>query len=132
MRSAAIRRTVYGALFLLIVLVEVFIGLYVRDSFWRPYGGDLLVVIALCCAVRTVRPRGTKFLALFVFLFAAVVELAQSVDYVSLFGLGHISFFRILMGTSFSFYDLLAYGGGCALFFIGENIALRFLKEESE
>jgi hypothetical protein len=51
-----------------------------------------------------------------VFLFAAAVEVGQYFDFVSLMGLGDIAFFRILLGSTFSWADLVCYAAGCALF----------------
>jgi len=42
----------YFALAILLFIVEVFIGMYVKDNFIRPYGGDFLVVILLYFLVR--------------------------------------------------------------------------------
>ncbi|HIB66328.1 MAG TPA: DUF2809 domain-containing protein, partial [Phycisphaerales bacterium] len=39
----------YLVLTLLLLAVEVYIGLYVRDSFIRPFVGDMLVVVLLYC-----------------------------------------------------------------------------------
>lgn len=115
-------RSIYGILFVLLLAVEVFIALFVRDDFIRPYGGDVLVTILLCCLLRIFFPGKPRLLPLWVFLFAAAVEIGQYFHYVDLLGLGEIAFFRILMGTSFSVLDLICYAAGCVLFFIGEIV----------
>lgn len=119
-------RGIYAAVFFAILIIEVLIALFVRDSFIRPYGGDVLVTVLLCTAVRIVIPRGIRWFPLGVFLFSALVEVGQYFDYVSLLGLDNVAFFRILMGTTFSVVDLICYGVGCFLFFAGET-AIRFL-----
>ena len=43
-------------------------------------------------------------------------------DGTAVLGLGNIAFFRILLGTSFSFVDLICYAAGCVLFWLGEKI----------
>lgn len=115
----------YALCFVIILIVEVLIALFVRDSFIRPYGGDILVTILICCFVRIFFPDKIKLLPLWVFLFASAVEIGQYFDFVTLLGLGDIAFFRILLGTSFSVIDLLCYGVGCILFFAGERILLK-------
>ena len=114
------KRLVYSLAFLLLLSVEVFIALFVRDAFIRPYGGDILVTVLICCLVRIFFLEKIKLLPLWVFLFAAAVEVGQYFDYVTLLGLGDIEFFRILLGTSFSAADIVCYGIGCLLFFGAE------------
>lgn len=114
-------RIKYLLAFIAIFIPEVFIALFVRDRFIRPYGGDILVTVLICCFVRIFFPTGVRLLPVWVFLFAAAVEIGQYFDFVSLLGLGSISLFRILLGSTFSFADILCYGAGCLLFFIAEK-----------
>lgn len=114
-------RIKYLLAFIAIFILEVFIALFVRDRFIRPYGGDILVTVLICCFVRIFFPTGVRLLPVWVFLFAAAVEIGQYFDFVSLLGLGSIPFFRILLGSTFSFADILCYGAGCLLFFIAEK-----------
>lgn len=118
------RRAVYALLFLVLTLVEVLIALFVRDRFIRPYFGDVLVTVLLCCFGRILFPKKLSVLPLLVFLFASAVEVLQYFDYVSLLGLQDNGFFRTLLGTTFSFSDLICYGAGCLLFFLGERFLL--------
>ncbi len=122
MRTAR-KRMVYGVCALLLLVTEVLIGLYVKDAFVRPYGGDVLVVILLCCLVRVVFPEKAKLLAVYVFAFAAVWEFSQILPLVEVIGLGDVAFFRIAMGTSFAWLDIVCYAVGCALFWGAEFLA---------
>ncbi len=98
--------------------LEILIALYVDDAFIRPYGGDILVVILLGCLVRGVFPKGGLWLGGGIFLFAVAVEIAQYFHFVDWIGLGHIPFFRILLGTNFAWGDLWSYGVGCVIFLL--------------
>ena len=109
-------RTAYALCSAGIFLAEVLIALFVRDDFIRPYGGDILVTALICFFLRIFFPCGVRLLPLWVFLFAAAVEVGQYFDFVSLMGLGNIAFFRILLGSTFSWADLVCYAAGCALF----------------
>ena len=51
-------RVIYAAMFCVLFLIEVCIALFVHDDFLRPYVGDALVTILLCCLCRTVIPKG--------------------------------------------------------------------------
>lgn len=124
-------RIIYAAIFVLILITEVLIALFVKDKFIRPYGGDILVVILICCFVRIFYPKKINLLPLFVFLFAVLVEIAQYFNFVSLLGLGSIKFFSVLLGTSFSFGDLICYAVGCVIFFLCERAAERLSSKNS-
>jgi hypothetical protein len=115
----------YALIALVIFVVEVLIALYVDDRFIRPFGGDILVVILIACIVRIFSPDKIPLLALWVFIFSVAVEIAQYLDVVSLLGLQDITFFVIIIGTSFSFIDIACYAVGCAIFFIAEKLIHR-------
>ena len=117
-------RLAYLAAFCLIFAVEVCIALFVRDRFIRPYGGDVLVTVLICCFLRIFLPHGVKLLPLYVFLFALAVEIGQYFDFVALMGLGNSRFFRILLVSTFSPADIVCYGVGCALFALLETLIL--------
>lgn len=111
-------RIIYALITLGILIAEVLIALYVDDGFVRPYLGDVLVTMLLCSFLRIFFPKNAAALPLFVFLFALVVEIAQYFDYVKLLGFENNRFLSVLMGRSFSVWDIDCYAIGCALFFI--------------
>ena len=113
-------RVLYALLFLGLLITEVLIALYVHDSFIRPYFGDVLVTILLCCFCRIFIPRKLPALPVYVFLFATAVEVSQYFDLVKLLGLENNRFLSVLMGRSFAFLDILCYAAGCLLFFLLE------------
>ena len=125
-------RIVYAISFIVILIIEILIALFVNDCFIRPYGGDILVTVLICCFVRIFFTKGIRFLPLYVFLFAAAVEVAQYFDFVSILHLNDITFFRILLGTSFSFIDIICYGVGCFIFFISEKVIKNFRSDIDE
>ena len=98
-----------------IFLVELLIALFVRDNFVRPYVGDMLVVVLIYTFLRIFFPEKPRFLPLYVFLFAAGVEVLQGVHIVELLGLEDNRFFSILIGTTFDWKDIACYGVGCVL-----------------
>lgn len=116
------QRAVYALSFFVILIIEILIALYVRDSFIRPYGGDILVTILICCFMRMIFPEKIPLLPVWVFLFAVFVEVLQYFDIVSLLGLGDIKFFVVLIGNSFSFADIICYAIGCMLFYLREKM----------
>lgn len=107
----------YALAFLLLLGIEVFIALFVHDRFVRPYLGDVLVVWVIYAFFRILFPTGLPWLSVGVTGFAALVEVGQAFRLVDLLGLGHIRFFRVLLGSAFDWADLLCYlvGGGLIL-----------------
>ena len=123
-------KIIYTVLFFVLLICEIYIALFVKDNFIRPFGGDILVTILLCCLVRFFKPVGVKLLPLYIFVFSACVEILQYFDYVKILGLEGNKFFSVLMGTSFSCYDIVCYAAGCIVFFIFEKVLMKSGKEE--
>lgn len=119
-------RLVYAAIFVALLFVEVCIALFVHDRFVRPYIGDVLITVLLCCLCRVVVPKGMPALPIYVFLFAITVEVAQYINILKLLGLEDIPFISVIVGTTFSWLDLLCYGIGCLLFRVAEKAAIFF------
>ena len=107
------RRILYASIFCGLLAVEVCIALFVNDSFIRPYVGDMLVTLLLCCVCRVIIPSKIRLLPLYVFAFSACVEIGQYFDLVALLGLADNRFLSVLMGRTFSWLDLLCYAVGC-------------------
>jgi len=122
------RRLVYAAAFAAILILEVIIALFVRDRFIRPYGGDVLVTVLICCFLRIFMPERVRLLPVYVFLFAVCVEIGQYFDFVSLLGLDGNAFFSILLGSTFSFADIVCYGAGCVLFSLTETLINKHIR----
>lgn len=121
-------RTIYAVFFCIILLVEIFIALFINDSFIRPYVGDMLVTVLICCLCRVLIPKGVCALPLYVFLFATAVEVCQYFDVVKLLGLESNKFFSLVFGRTFSVYDIICYAVGCISFFAIEYIITYILK----
>lgn len=117
------KRMRYAACFAVLLIIEIFIALFVRDNFVRPYVGDMLVTVLLCALLRIIFPEKLPLLPLYVFLFAAAVEVAQFFDIVKLLGLENIGFLSIIIGRTFSFADIICYAVGSALFFVAERFS---------
>lgn len=123
------KRIGYGIVTMLLLVIEVLIALFVHDSFIRPYVGDVLVVIVIYFFIRIFIPQLCKLLPLWIFLFAAGVEVLQLFRIVDLLGLGGNPFLRILIGSVFDIKDIVCYAVGCLLLAAYEVI-LAVPKEE--
>jgi hypothetical protein len=109
-----------------IFLVEIYIALYVRDSFVRPYVGDFLVVIFLYALIMAFLTTPWCFACAFVLLLAFLVELAQYFHLLKILGLQHVKWANILFGNSFVWADLVAYTLGALAVVVFELAAQRW------
>lgn len=103
------KRAFYAIAFLILLMVEIAIAIYVHDDFIRPYIGDVLVVGVVYLFVRIFVPDGVKLMPLYVFIFAALVEVLQYFQLIKLLGLEENTFARILIGSTFDVKDLFCY-----------------------
>lgn len=115
----------YLAAFSILLLIEVLIAVFVRDRFVRPYLGDALVIPVLYCLIRAFWSRPPRLLPLWVFLFAALVELGQLFGLVERLHLERSAILRIALGSTFDPADILCYAAGALLLFAWQAIERR-------
>jgi hypothetical protein len=114
-------RRKYFYLTLIFLLIEIFIAAYVRDSFVRPFVGDVLVVILVYCFVQSFwKIQPVKAMA-GVFVFACIVEGLQYLNIVDKLGLRPYKLLVIILGSSFDWGDILAYAVGSAIVILVES-----------
>ena len=99
----------YFFLAALLLLIEILIALFVNDSIIRPYGGDLIVVVLIYCTIKAFLPLQSIYVALGVLCFAYTIEVSQYFSIIHHLGLSGNSFAKTLIGTRFSWGDMLAY-----------------------
>ena len=107
------KRLGYLFAFFVLLAIEICIALFVRDDFLRPYVGDMLVTVLLCCLCRVVFPKFSPAVPLF--LFAAAVEGLQWLRITEKLGLQGTAL-GIMLGSTFDWKDILCYAAGCAAF----------------
>lgn len=115
----------YFALTILIFLVEVLIALFVNDNFVRPYLGDVLVVILIYCFIKSFLKLPVLTVAVFVLIFSFTVEFLQFLNIVEKLHLEKSKIARTVIGTSFSWIDLLTYLIGIAIVILIEKYWLK-------
>ena len=79
------KRVFYLIVFILLMVVETLIALYVHDDFIRPYIGDIIVVIVLYSFVRIFIPEKCGLLPLYIFIFSVAVEVMQYFKIINIF-----------------------------------------------
>lgn len=113
--------SVYFTLTIALFITEILIALFVHDRFIRPYLGDVLVVILLYCFVQSFFNLQIKTAAFSVLAFAFIIEFLQFLNIVEKLNLEKSKLARTVIGTSFSWLDLLTYAIGIAIVFAAEK-----------
>lgn len=121
-------RIKYAVITLLLLAIEILIALFVHDKFIRPYVGDVLVTVLICTLLRIFIPQGVKLLPLYVFIFAAGVEILQYFNIVEVLGISDNRFLSVLIGSVYDVKDIVCYGVGCALVYMTEKICRNYEK----
>lgn len=111
----------YFGLTILLFFIEVLIALFVHDHFIRPYIGDMLVVILIYCFIKSFLHLSTLATAIFVLLFSFSVEFLQLFKIVEKIHLEDSKIARIIIGTAFSWIDLISYTIGIAIVLVVEK-----------
>lgn len=119
----------YFALATLLFIAECLIALYLDDAFIRPYFGDFLVVILIYCFVKSFLDIPVLPCIIFVLLFSCSIEILQYLNLVEKLHLEKSRLARTVLGSSFSWADLIAYIFGALAIWFFEN---RFRKNETQ
>jgi len=114
----------YFILFALLLIVELLIGIYLHDALVRPYGGDFLVVILIYCFIKSFLDTSVIKTAIGVLAFSYAVEISQYFHLIKVLGLQHSRVASLILGSSFSFSDLLCYTLGTLLVLLIEKIRI--------
>jgi hypothetical protein len=105
------RRKNYLLGFFSLLIIEIFIAIFIKDNFIRPYLGDFLVVIMLYCFLMGIS-RFAIYKSLFIVLvFSFTIEFLQLIDIAKLlqYQAPKSIIIIIILGNSFSVWDLVAY-----------------------
>ena len=110
---------------IVIFIIEVLIAVYIHDSIIRPFIGDVLVVILIYCFVRSFINSPVWKTAIAVLIFAYTVETLQYFNIVEKLGLENSKMARIIIGTTFTWTDMLAYTIGIIFILCMEKMIAR-------
>ena len=112
----------------LLLITEVLIAIHIDDSIIRPFGGDVLVVILLYCMLKSIISIKVNTAAIIVLIFAYAIETLQYLRIVEVLGLGSSPVARVIIGTTFSWADILCYTLGIIIVLFIERINRSFSK----
>lgn len=116
----------------LLFIVEVVIAVYLSHyQFIRAYLGDVIVVMLIYSLVLTffdIYHKGRIILG--IFIFSVAVEVAQYFHIADRLGFQQGSIPHIVIGNSFSWWDMVCYGVGCVILY-GLYQAFKYNKQSS-
>ncbi|UBM58021.1 DUF2809 domain-containing protein [Marinilongibacter aquaticus] len=112
----------YGMAFFTVLLIEIAIALFVRDSFVRPFVGDTLATILVYVGIRAFSCLRFGDALLTALLISYTVEVLQYAHFLEWAGWYENAFLRIVLGSAFSWGDILAYTLGAVLILVFERI----------
>lgn len=111
----------YAVYFLLVMATEIYIALFVRDAFVRPYIGDVLVIILMYCFFRMLFAKCSPRLPVYLCIFAVAVEFGQYFHLVKLLHLEEYTVARIIIGSTFDWSDIGCYMSGTVLLLLWQR-----------
>jgi len=114
------RRIIYFIGFISILIIEILIALFIHDKIIRPYIGDILVIICIFLLFKTIFDNKVKHLAIYILIFAVIVELMQYFNIVQ-YLVKDNRFLKIVFGTTFDIRDIICYMIGYVIILIFEN-----------
>ncbi len=123
-------RPKYGLLTIAFFIIEVLIAMYVNDSFIRPFFGDYLVVFLVYCFAFTFWDTHFVIVSTGVLLFCYLIETLQYFHFVRYMGWEKHKIIAIVLGTGFSWYDIIAYTLGFFTILFVENQRLQSLQKQ--
>lgn len=117
-RDKAIR---YGIAALLLFGMELVIGMWLNDwHFVRAYVGDVLVIPLIYCLIRIFTNKLPRSLPALVGCIGIIAEITQYFKLYAVLGFEKNSLPAILLGTSFSWWDIVSYAVGVVLIYVTE------------
>lgn len=102
-------RPIYFIYFLVLLVIEILIAIFLNSGFIRHTFGDYLVVILMFFFLKSFVKANDIAIGIVTLLIAYVIEFLQLTNMLSYFGLQHSKWANLIFGNYFSIQDLLAY-----------------------
>lgn len=105
----------YLIVFIIIFIIEIFIAVFINDTIIRPFIGDVLVVILIYAFIRIFTEKYIKYLPIYIFVFACLIEIGQYFNLLNIFHLENSKLAQIVIGSTFDIKDIICYFIGTTL-----------------
>ncbi len=94
---------------IILFIVEVLIAIFLKDGFIRHTFGDYLAVILLYCMFKSCITTKPFYIAIVVLIISYGIEFLQLTNFLEMINLDNNKLAKIILGSTFSFSDLIAY-----------------------
>lgn len=123
------KRIIYLILFSTILTIECLIAIFLKQGIIRENVGDILVVPCIYTLLRIVFPQKIKYLALYVLIFAIVIEILQLLNITTILS-NNNKILSIALGGTFDIKDIICYIiGFIAIIVISKRIKKFLIKK---
>ena len=102
----------YFIIFIIILLLEILIASYVKDGFIRYTFGDFLATILLFSFFKSFINIKSIYIAIITIFIAFSIEFFQLLNILNYINPNNNKIIAIILGSHFSFHDLVAYTFG--------------------
>ncbi|WP_455716246.1 ribosomal maturation YjgA family protein [Anaerosporobacter sp.] len=116
------KRLLYLISFIVLMIIEIVIALYIHDTLIRPYIGDVLVIGLLYTFIRIFIPEHIHRLPYLLFGFSTIIEILQYFNFASLLDCVNSEVLRIVLGSTFDLKDILCYAFGTMIIVIIQHL----------
>ncbi|WP_055443044.1 DUF2809 domain-containing protein [Lacinutrix himadriensis] len=94
---------------IILFIVEVLIAIFLKDGFIRHTFGDYLAVILLYCMFKSCITTKPFYIAIVVLIISYGIEFLQLTNFLEITNLDNNKLAKIILGSTFSLSDLIAY-----------------------
>ena len=105
---------------IILFITEALIAIFLKDGFIRHTFGDYLAVILLYCMFKSFIKTKPFHIATVVLIIAYGIEFLQLTNFLEITNLENNKLAKIILGSTFSFSDLIAYTLGVITILIFE------------
>lgn len=124
--SKRFNTSIYIAATLFILSAEILIALFVNDAFVRPFLGDLLATVLVYTAIMSISRFQPTHGIIISLIISYLVEFAQYGNLICHLHLEYNTVTKIILGTSFSWLDMLMYSLGGVCIYLIERLLHRY------
>ena len=125
------KRIIYLILFSIIFIIECLIAIFLKQGFIRENVGDILVVPCNYVLLRVVFPQNIKYLALYVLIFAIIVEILQLLNITTILS-NNNKILSIVLGGTFDVKDIICYIIGFVSIIVASKVMKKIFRLKNQ
>lgn len=125
------KRIIYLILFGIIFIIECLIAIFLKQGFIRENVGDILVVPCIYALLRVVFPQNIKYLALYVLIFAIIVEILQLLNITTILS-NNNKILSIVLGGTFDVKDIICYIIGFVSIIVASKVMKKIFRLKNQ